>query len=880
MPQPDTTTDTARANEIVRGLLADSRFQFHEKGGYLRGGICPDCGKKELYVRKSAPWRIACGRANKCGSSFTAKDLLPHLFENYAKRFPATPENPKATADAYMIEDRGFMLSKCQMFYDQEGHQLNGSGEMVPTARFYLDPERTRFWERLIGKTKADGQKAHVGGKRKPDGSLFKGDAWTPPTQKLKKGDTCFITEGIFHAIALIHAGHKAAASISCSNFCDTFITQNKGKDITWVLAYDGDVAGRKYMKKHLPMIRALGEEAKVCLLPDGRKDWDDLWAENRLTDDLITECFYQGKLFASATVGEKVWHVFCRYPTRRRHVVEFGNAIYSAKVDSKFSTELQEEGVLLDSPEGLERFRSSCTVDMICNVAPEFLYIEKDILINEQRYLFRIRYKNGTPSKLMSVDGTSLATGEAFNKSLLNQTNGGRYTGDNRDFGILCRQWLDGRMLEVQSIPYIGYEDNCNAWIFHDNAFQQGRKVPINEQGYFQLGKQGIKSSLSGIHMVTDGEFDPKWINQYVRAFHFQGLAVLAYFMGSLFAQQIRSTQKSFPFLEFTGEPGAGKSTVLEFCWKLLGRDDYEGFDIIKATLAGRRRAFSQVSNLPIVIIESDRDQPDNTEIKRGKNFNFEEWKPFYNGRATGTLGVASRGNDVDEQLFKASLVISQNAEVEGGTALLERIVHCHADKKHHGPGTLEIARWFERQSSEDVGGFLWKVLQNEKKILSVFFREFKKMEPFFAEGGIRHQRIIKTHSQLAALAHALQVIFPDLPNDTIHDFICYLGNRAKARQEKLAADHPTVEKFWETFHYINDEKEGGMDLSTDDRYIAVSLNHYRAMCVFHQQEVPDMSLLKKHLSNSKRYKLVDKNRAVWDRFNKRTVKCWVFKK
>jgi hypothetical protein len=152
--------------------------------------------------------------------------------------------------------------------------------------------------------------------------------------------------------------------------------------------------------------------------------------------------------------------------------------------------------------------------------------------------------------------------------------------------------------------------------------------------------------------------------------------------------------------------------------------------------------------------------------------------------------------------------------------------------------------------------------------------------MEPFFAEGGIRHQRIIKTHSQLAALAHAMQVIFPDLPNDTIHDFICYLGNRAKARQEKLAADHPTVEKFWETFHYINDEKEGGMDLSTDDRYIAVSLNHYRAMCVYHQQEVPDMSLLKKHLSNSKRYKLVDKNRAVWDRFNKRTVKCWVFKK
>ena len=83
----------------------------------------------------------------------------------------------------------------------------------------------------------------------------------------------------------------------------------------------------------------------------------------------------------------------------------------------------------------------------------------------------------------------------------------------------------------------------------------------------------------------------------------------MLAFFAASLFVQQIRSRDKSFPLLEFTGDPGAGKSTVLEFLWKLLGRDDYEGFDLLKSTAAGRRRAFSQVSNLPVVIIESDRD-------------------------------------------------------------------------------------------------------------------------------------------------------------------------------------------------------------------------------------------------------------------------------
>ena len=78
----------------------------------------------------------------------------------------------------------------------------------------------------------------------------------------------------------------------------------------------------------------------------------------------------------------------------------------------------------------------------------------------------------------------------------------------------------------------------------------------------------------------------------------------------------------------------------MLEFCWRLLGRDEYEGFDLLKATQAGRRRAFSQVSNLPVVLIESDRDNGEKDAKQR--QFSFDEMKPFFNGRGTGTLGVA----------------------------------------------------------------------------------------------------------------------------------------------------------------------------------------------------------------------------------------------
>jgi hypothetical protein len=167
----DGNDDSGRAAEVVRELLQDTRFKFVDRSGYLRQGICPDCGKKVLYVRKSEPWRVACGRENKCGSSWTTRELLPHRYENYIKRFPPTDDNPKATADAYLREDRGFHLIRCRTWYDQEYYRLEETGESMPTVRFYIDKGRTVYWERLIGKTKADGQKANFGGQRKKNGT-------------------------------------------------------------------------------------------------------------------------------------------------------------------------------------------------------------------------------------------------------------------------------------------------------------------------------------------------------------------------------------------------------------------------------------------------------------------------------------------------------------------------------------------------------------------------------------------------------------------------------------------------------------------------------------------------------------------------------------
>lgn len=864
--------------EIVEALLAESSLDFKDKGEYLREGICPSCGKKELFVRKSNPWKIACSRLNNCGCMYSFKELLPDFSTNFFKKFPPSNKNPSATADAYLSRARGFNIEKIKGWYDQEIYRME-SGEYVPTIRFYLDKERTRYWERLISREIKDGQKANIGGKRKIDGSLFKGDAWEPPNQSLKKEDTCVVTEGIFNAIPFLASGFKAVSSISCSNFISGFIEKHKGKKIKWLLAYDGDDAGKKNMLKHYIKVRAMDERAAVLLLKDEKQDWNDYYKKGFFKkNNFLKECEYEGQLFVAGSVVEKAWIIFKKFPYRHKILVDFASSIYRVEIDKK-----NLEANALSLAKDIEDFRVYCSVEKICTVFPQFLYIDKDEVLGEQKYVFKVGYQSRMPDTMMNLDGSCIANEKTFHSALLNNTSGGQFLGTKNDFKQISQKWFSKDILIIRSVPFVGYDTQTDSWVFQNHSFHDGMEISKNEYGYFETSSGGIKSSLNTLPMKTGGGFDPSWFNNFLKAFHWQGVTVLAFWLGSLFVQQIRDSQKSFPFLEFTGEPGSGKSTVLEFCWKLVGRN-HEGVDLLKTSEAGRRRIFSQVSNLPVVLIESDRDRGDKTSKVR--QFNFDEFKDFFNGRATGTLGVARRNNDVEEHLFKASLIISQNAEVDGSPATLERIVHCHADKKHHNLGgekTREIAKWFERQTTESVSGFLAKALKNEKKILKKYFKSFKENEIYFDQPEINNDRIIKNHAQIASCGEALSIIFPQMTQEIYDGFKRYLLGRAVSRKSRLAQDHPLVDKFWDIYEYIEHDSndETSINHSKQPNQIAINFNQFRDKAYSYGQEPIDLTMLKKHLNiGCKRHKLVEKNKAMWVARSQKTIKCWVFEK
>jgi len=878
-------------HEIVRALINDPVLQFKDRGSYLQEGVCPSCGKKELYVSKEKPWIIDCNRKNRCGANFKVSELVPELFTNFTERYKPTEKEPNRTADAYLALTRGFDLSKIRGWYEQAACQMPRTNFYFTTVRFYLDKERTRYWERIIDKTEKAGKKAHFGGRRKPDGSVFKGDVWTPPGQTLKKGDTCFIVEGIFHAIALYHHGIKVAAAFSCNNFPSNFIKQHEKKEIMWVLGLDGDKAGVKDMRKHAKRLKDMGQKYMAYKLPAGR-DWDDLHKEGMLPPEgewgrpdplveptqaqrFVKECRYQGRLMLAENVREYAYHVHFQTGKKRIVVGMFGR-LYSCEVDiEKFQKEKMSDRVT--DKRNISVFRDCCSKKRICNRHPECMYLERDEIQGEQWYVFKIRSPK-RPTQIVNLDGTSIISVEGFRKALVTKTSGGDFHGSPQDLKELSERWLGDEIKEVRSVSWVGYDKESESYVFPERAYHKGQEKKLSEENFFSIGREYIRPGLKSISVSPKGDFTPDWFDDFLTAFSWQGVALLSFWLGTLFVQQIRQQHKSFPFFELTGDPGAGKSTVLEFLWKLFGRDDYEGFDVMKATKAGRRRAFSQLSNLPIVIIESDRD----SGITDGKQrqFNFDECKPFYNGRGTGTLGVAKRNNEVEESIFQASLVISQNAEVEGSEALLQRIVHCHADKAHHGHGTREVARKFERASSSDYCGFLAKALKNEKKILSTYFEAFDRIEGHFSQV-LKNERIAKNHAQIAACGHALKVIFPSISDQQIQSLQNYLRQRAALREDRLAMDHPAVEDFWETYEYLEAKthsSEYGVNHTLEKGQIALSFKTFEERCRALGQTIPDMKLLKKLLPHSKRYPLIEKSRVVKSCIISKSIRCWVF--
>ncbi|WP_018692496.1 toprim domain-containing protein [Algicola sagamiensis] len=884
--------------EIVQCLLDDHQFSFKERGKYLQNGICPSCGKKELFVSKQDPRVVKCNRLNNCGFSEHVRELYPELFNQFTKRFPKTESAPNATADAYLKHNRQFDITAMEGWYTQELYELPDRSRTVPTVRFYIDDEKTRYWERLIDVSKEQAkQRNNIAGRRKHfdsshehfdeyHGTLVKGEWWTPPGQEIGSRDKVFLVEGIFHAIALHSCGLKVAATLMAGNFPFLSMRPHYGKKIHWIWALDDDPAGREFMLKHRDRLRNVKEISGLALT-GSNLDWDDLYRRNKITPKFVEECRYRGRLFGAVSVMDKAWY-WHQHTKQYFTVLDFNHAYFCIDVNKDLSRDLEHEGIEPGTDDAKPLFMRHAKITQISNVLPDFLYCRVAQYTGEISYDFQVAFANGSSPVQISLPGSAIEGPGSFNKALLAKAAGANFIGKSREFNYLTRKWFGKRVKQVETISFTGYYKECQAYIFNDFAYRNGKRIDVNQHGFFNLDKRSIKSVSSSLSIEESDPFQDTWLSKYHKVFHANGMTVLAYWLGSLFAEQIRSQYKSWPFLEMSGEPGTGKSTVLEFLWRCLGRNDHEGIDPSKATFAARARAFMQVSNMPVVLIEGDRSE-DNA--KRA-SFDYDEVKTAFNGRAIRSMGVMNRGSDTEEPPFRASIIFAQNAQIEASPAMMERIIHVHFTQAHFTQETAFLAPVLEQMTTKELGGFLHRALSLESKILAQMNKHYDSaLKGLKANPKLTNVRLIKNHAQLIAIAMCLPLVFPSMTEDQLTQTVLHIEDRCLARHQSLQADHPLIARFWEIYELLNEAppQRGYRDPlvpterlnhSKSDGEIAINLAHFYQVCMENRTETINPSELKKLLPTSKRYKCIEQNKSMRSQILEKTVRCWVFRK
>jgi len=892
--------------QVLQRIERDYGLKHRSGTDFMRGGKCPTCGKKELYTNYLKPWMLRCGREAKCGREVAVKDVYEDLFDDWSKRYERTDAAPNAAADAYLQYSRGFDLAPLRGLYTQESYHDRKINQGTATVRFPLT--KGGYWERLI-------DRAHRFGKQKArfmPGQSYAGAWWIAPAAaaQLATAKEVWITEGIFDAIALMMHGNAAASGMSSNAFPEqslrALLDQRRNDLPTLVWAYDNEPRACEYVLKHVRRAEAMGFKCRAALIAQqaGRKtDWNDLHLRALAVagsgkqlaqwDADITEARYHGDVLLARTAIEKGLLMYGRSHRREFHL-EHRSRLYWFHFDStKFdklcaerSKTKEDPDEALDEGEAEKIRRACCGVEEIANCYPEALYFQSHEKTDESWYFFRVSFPHDAPPVKGTFTGAQVASASEFKKRLISMAQGAVFTGSGHQLDCIIRDVLYN-ITKVQTIDFVGYSAEHSSYILGDVAVRDGELSTANAEDYFEFKNLRVKSTQKSIRL--DIQRDPEqfridWLPWLWTCFGTHGMVALTFWFGSLFANQIRSSTKSFPFLEATGEAGAGKTTLLTFLWKLLGRSDYEGFDPAKSSKAGRARAMGQISGMPVVLLEADRSDADRAHAK---SFEWDELKDYYGGGTLATRGVRNGGNDTYEPPFLGTICISQNAAVDASEAILTRIVKLHFRKPHVTTESRIAADNLNALQVEELSHFMIKAVRAEGQILERFKERARFYEANLRERGeLRMERVIKNHSQMLALLDGLRLVI-DIPEEIVIETRNALVAAAMERQSAVSADNALVNEFWEVYEYLETTNAGMpvVNHSRDPARIAINLNEFAAKAAFHSQQLSDLKVLRSLLRDSRRHKCLETNVAVNSAIRQgtmgaaATVKCWVFK-
>ena len=888
-------------SQVLQRLESDFGLKLRAGTNYMRGGTCPACSKKELYARHDNPWQIRCGRPERCGHIEHVKDLYEDLFEDWSKRAPATESDPNATVRSYLEFARGLDSWKMTGWFTQESYVNQETGESSATIRFPLPNDG--WWERLIDRPARFGKmKARFKFKYSAQGQW-----WCPPSLDLSKVSELWIVEGIFDAVALLQNGIDAVSAMSSVNFpieaLRELAEQRRGDLPTLVWALDNEPTARGYLQRWAKQATELGFECKAALIPqrDRKVDWNDLhqrWqfedeghARNHKRKRDLDAARHEGDLLLASSAREKALLMYMWDEGFTEFAFEYGNQTYWAKFDlSKLEEEQKKLAVSKDSDDDEDRqdvLKTVCSLKLLANCSFQALYKQVSDVTNEAWFYFQVTGTRDDNGANYTFTPKQIASSSEFKTRLM--YSGATWLGTQKHLDQIILRQTEG-LKTVETIDFLGYSREHQAYIFNDIAIHNGSIYKANDEDYFEFGKHKVKCLMKSVKIknALDAKgYSEAWLKNLWTCFGENGVLALTYWFGSLYAEQIRAEHESFPFLEMSGEPDSGKTTLIKFLWKLFGRL-YEGFDPAKSSFSGLSRAMGQVANLPLVLLEADR----NTNEDNAKAFEWDQFKDFYGGGTLRTRGVKSNSNDTYEPPFRSSIVIAQNAIVTGHEAIISRIFRLPFLKPTITDDSRRAADAIVQAELEDVSHFMVKAMRAEQQVLKRFAELYPKYRAeLWASRKLTSDRVIKNHAMMLALVDCLQLVI-EVPDHMVQACRKYVVKAASERQAAITTDPKEVNEFWQVYDFLESLPEAPLvNHSKKPGEIAINLNQFQQVATEYRQRIPELGTLRRLLKDCRAHPCLADQKRVESAIRARdqlarplanipsTVRCFIFR-
>ena len=725
------------AQAARREVVTDYTSQQHEDiiaylqsmGGKLSGNNikkipCPSCGKAEAWTKVADPTVIICNRREKCGTNKHIKSIAPHLFANWAERFPSSSTDPNATARAY-LQARGLDPTK----FDFEQGTWTEQGHHITTVAFSC-PWTKKKWHRFLdipkgieGKTRWD----------KAEGESYQGHAWAT-VEKIDSSQPLWMVEGILEALSLQQGlGVQAATTFSATHIPTKFYEQlDTSQEI--IIALNSDNAGQDGSHKNLEHLKKLGfKQIKVYQPPVG-KDWNDLLCLGLFAEELrektLADAKWSGRLLQAKSPDE----YFTILRERSKKSLQF--FIWNGRTWIGSTTTKNDELVIK-----VER-AADCELRLLFS-----LNDTTDKLRHKQVFILETKSQR-EGIKQVRVSANELVQSTALSTTLLETTRQVLRV-PSAQYAEFADFLLKGKPPTIRQLETTGYDEDSNAFVFPKFAFDQhGQLHQPNAHGYYEQLRLMPKEDPNAIKDLPKGTADiPNILQDHWTAFGVNGALSLGFQVASLFLHSTFPHLGFHPILSKWGDAGTGKTEGSRIENQMFGMN-WTGVAMPKQTTGnGLDRVCAKQSSQVVFI----------NEAADGKtNFSMDKLLTIFNREG---VVKAQKSNDLSTRVveFKAALAFTWNVEMRATAPIKQRMVSLQYKANDQNQETREAFRSLFERKPEELASVLQLLMQHRAEIEQQLVQDVLKLRSKLLLLGVATERIAGCYAVCLAGFQAL---------------------------------------------------------------------------------------------------------------------------